>query len=136
MLARAVMLAFGISALAAPAKPQTAPAGPAPSVARGTTEEVKTSGSLIRGRITSLHTGKPLRRAQVRLSVESDFIGTPRTASTSSDGRYEFRDVPSGRYTLLVERSGYLSLTYGQRRPGDLGRPLELADKEVAEQVD
>ena len=69
---------------------------------------MKTSGSLIRGRITSLHTGKPLRRAQVRLSVESDFIGTPRTASTSSDGRYEFRDVPSGRYTLLVERSGYL----------------------------
>jgi hypothetical protein len=81
-------------------------------------------------------TGKPLRRAQVRLASENDFLGTPRTASTSSDGRYEFRDVAPGRYTLRVERSGYLSLTYGQRRPGDQGRPLEIAEKEVVEKAD
>ena len=60
----------------------------------------------------------------------------PRTASTSNDGRYEFRDIPPGRYTLRVQRSGYLALNYGQRRPGEQGRPLEIADKEVAEKVD
>ena len=98
-------------------------------------QEVK-AGGVIRGRITSLDTGKPLRRAQVRLASENEFLGTPRTASTSTDGRYEFRDVPPGRYTLRVERSGYLALTYGQRRPGEQGRPLEIAEKEVADKVD
>jgi len=43
----------------------------------------------------------------------------PRPASTANDGRYEFRDAAPGRYTLRVERSGYLALTYGQRRPGE-----------------
>lgn len=135
MLATVVMLAVAISALAAPAEPQVAVSDPGDAGSRNSTQSVK-AGGVIRGRITSLDSGKPLRRAQVRLSAEYDFIGTPRIASTSSDGRYEFRDVPSGRYTLRVERSGYLALTYGQRRPGDLGRPLELADKEVAEKVD
>ena len=44
---------------------------------------------------------------------------TPRIVSTSNDGRYEFRDIPPGRYTLRVQRSGYIALNYGQRRPGD-----------------
>ena len=41
-----------------------------------------------------------------------------------------------GRYTLRVERSGYLALAYGQRRPGEQGRPLEIAETEVADKVD
>src|SRR4051794_12248858 len=60
---------------------------------------IKSSGT-VRGRITSVDTGKPLRRAQIRLVSEDDVLGTPRTTSTSSDGRYEFRDVAPGRYTL------------------------------------
>jgi protocatechuate 3,4-dioxygenase beta subunit len=135
MLATAVMLAFAISVLGPSAEPQTAVSPPGDAGLRDSPQEVK-AGGVIRGRITSADTGKPLRRAEVRLADEYDYIGTARTASTSSDGRYEFRDTPPGRYTLRVERSGYLALTYGQRRPGEQGRPLELADKEVAEKVD
>jgi protocatechuate 3,4-dioxygenase beta subunit len=137
MLATAVMLAFAISVLAAPAEPQSPVPGPTLGDAgsRNSPQEVKTGG-VIRGRITSLDTGKPLRRAQVSLASEHEFLGTPRTASASNDGRYEFRDVAPGRYTLRVERSGYLALTYGQRRPGEQARPLEIAEKEVAERVD
>src|SRR5262245_42229784 len=88
----------------------------------------------IRGRVTSIGSGKPLRRAQIRLTpVEGT---TPRTASTATDGRYEIRDLPAGRYTLRVERSGYLPLTYGQRRPGEQAKPFEIGDKEVAEKID
>jgi hypothetical protein len=79
-------------------------------------------------------TGKPLRRAQVRLTV--DELIPPRTASTSNDGRYEIRDIPPGRYTLRVQRSGYIALNYGQRRPGEQARPLEIAANEVLEKVD
>jgi protocatechuate 3,4-dioxygenase beta subunit len=129
------MLAFAISALAAPAEPQVAVSAPGDAGSRNSTQGVK-AGGVIRGRITSLDTGKPLRRAQVRLASEYDFLGTPRTASTSTDGRYEFRNVAPGRYTLQVERSGYLALTYGQRRPGEQGLPLEIAEKEVADKID
>lgn len=135
MLATAVMLAFAISALRAPAEPQIAESAPGDAGSRHSTQGVK-AGGVIRGRITSLDTGKPLRRAQIRLAAEFELLGTPRTASSSTDGRYEFRDVAPGRYTLRVERSGYLALTYGQRRPGEQGRPLEIAEKEVADTVD
>jgi Carboxypeptidase regulatory-like domain len=128
----AVILALAIPAFASPAEPQVsalrdaAPRDPPPGVK---------GGGVIRGRITSLDTGKPLRRAQVRLEA-ADVLSPPRTASTSNDGRYEFRDIPPGRYTLRVQRSGYLALNYGQRRPGEQARPLEIADKEVVEKVD
>jgi hypothetical protein len=134
MLAAALILALAISALATPAEPQTVVPAPGNAAPRDPAEEGKGSG-VIRGRITSLDTGKPLRRAQVRLTDEMSPL-TPRTASTSNDGRYEFRDIPPGRYTLRVERSGYLALNYGQRRPGEQARPLEIAYKEVAEKVD
>jgi hypothetical protein len=129
----ALILALVIPGLAAPAGPQTAGSAPPDAAPRGATQEVKSSG-VIRGRITSLDTGKPLRRAQVSLREEATI--TPRTASTSNDGRYEFRDIPPGRYTLRVQRSGYLALNYGQRHPGEQARPLEIADKAVVEKVD
>src|SRR5687767_3156839 len=131
----ALILALTIPALAASAEPQLAVSTPRESAQRDATQEVKSNG-VIRGRITSLDTGKPLRRAQVRLTADELIPPPPRTASTSSDGRYELRDIPPGRYTLRVERSGYLALTYGQRRPGEQGRPLEIAEKEVADKVD
>jgi hypothetical protein len=130
----ALILALAIPALAAPAGPQTARSAPPDAAPRGPTQEVKSSG-VIRGRITSLDTGKPLRRAQVRLTDVMSPL-TPRTASTSNDGRYEFRDISPGRYTLRVQRSGYLAQNYGQRHPGEQARPLEIADKEVVEKVD
>jgi hypothetical protein len=90
--------------------------------------------AVVRGRVTSLDTGKPLRRAQITLT--SPEAGSPKTASTTTDGRFEIRDLPAGRYTLRVNRSGYLPLAYGQRRPGEPGKPFELADKQVVERVD
>jgi hypothetical protein len=137
MLAALVLaLALAIPVLeasTAAAEPQVAVAAPRDAAPRDPTQDAKGT-AVIRGRITSIDTGKPLRRAQIRLS--SGEFSTPRTASTSTDGRYELRDIPAGRYTLRVERSGYLPLSYGQRRPGEQGKPLEIADKEVAEKID
>jgi hypothetical protein len=139
MLAKAVIPAFAICALAVPAAPQIGGPAPRDAAPHDTTQEVKESG-VVRGRITSLDTGKPLRRAQVQLTPDgvmpSMMPPTPRTASSSNDGRYEFRDIPPGRYTLRVQRSGYLALNYGQRRPGEQARPLEIAGKDVLEKVD
>ena len=93
-----------------------------------------TGASVIRGRVTSLDSGKPLRRARITLS--SPDLPTGKTASTNTDGRYEIRDLPAGRYTLRVNRNGYLPLAFGQRRPGEAGKPFELADKQTIEKID
>jgi hypothetical protein len=130
-----LLLAFALALFAAPAASQVVVPAPRPPTPGDQAQELKGSGA-IRGQITAAETGKPLRRAQVQLTAEFDYLSPPRTASTSSDGRYEFRDVPRGRYTLRVQRSGYIALTYGQRRPGEQSRPLELAADEVLDKVD
>ena len=52
------------------------------------------------------------------------------------DGRYEIIDLPAGRYALRVVRSGYLPLSYGQRRPLEQGKPLQVLDKQAVDNID
>ena len=90
---------------------------------------------MIRGRVFAGDTKRPLRRA--RIIVSAPELGADgRNTSTDADGRYEIADLPAGRYTLRVSRSGYLTLRYGQRRPLEPGKPLQLLDKQVVENVD
>lgn len=88
------------------------------------------TGTAIRGRVVAVDTGQPLRRALVRIGpVEPTESGNIRTASTDANGRYAIPDVPPGKYTVSVFRSGYLSLQYGQRRPLETPRLLEVHDE-------
>lgn len=94
----------------------------------------QTGTAVIRGRVVAGDTGRPLRRA--RITVSAPELGRDnRTTSTGLDGRYEIEDLPPGRYTIRVERSGYLGLQYGQRRPLEQGKPLQVADKQVVENI-
>ena len=90
----------------------------------------------LRGRVVATDTARPLRRVRVTLTAPE--LGSPssRTTSTGLDGRYEFKELPAGRYEVSVSRGGYLPLKYGQRRPGELGRPLHLADGQSLDKVD
>jgi hypothetical protein len=89
----------------------------------------------IRGRVFAGDTGKPLRRARLTLSG-AELSGNSRTTSTDLDGRYELTDLPAGRYALRVNRSGYLALRYGQRRPLEPGKSIQVADKQLVDNVD
>src|SRR5258708_799375 len=51
-------------------------------------------------------------------------------------GRYELTDLPGGRYQLKAIRGGYVEVAYGQRRPFERGRPLELGEGAVLQNVD
>jgi hypothetical protein len=93
----------------------------------------KTGTGRLRGRITAADTGGIVRRAQVRVS--SPDIGS-KTAFTDALGRYEFRDLPSGRFTLRVSKSGFVTMEYGQGRPFESGKQIELADAQVMEKAD
>ncbi|MGH9312098.1 MAG: MSCRAMM family protein [Vicinamibacterales bacterium] len=94
----------------------------------------ETGTAQLRGRVTAADTIAPLRKVQVRLMAAE--LRTTRMATTDAEGRYEFRDLPAGRYTVLATKPGYVSLQYGQRRPFEQGRPIELADKQAADKID
>ena len=59
-----------------------------------------------------------------------------RTAITDAEGRYSVGELPAGRYSLNVTRNGYVSLNFGQQRAFEPGKPLELADAQVADKID
>jgi hypothetical protein len=95
--------------------------------------QFKTGTGRIRGRVTSAESGTPVRRAQVRIS------GTdvaPKSAMTDSQGRFEFGDLPAGRFNLSATKSGYVTVQYGQTRPYESGRAIELADKQALDKAD
>jgi hypothetical protein len=96
---------------------------------------VVTGTAAIRGRIFASDTGRPLRRARIQVTAP-ELAGDERMTSTNAEGRYEIKDLPAGRYTVTVTRSGYLRLSCGQRRPYEQGKPLQVANGQVVESVD
>jgi hypothetical protein len=93
----------------------------------------QTGTARLRGRVVGGDSGMPLRRAIVRLSGQEFREG--RVASTDEEGRWELKDLPAGRYSLSASKGGYVQLQYGQRRPFEQGRPIELLDGQTIENV-
>jgi protocatechuate 3,4-dioxygenase beta subunit len=91
--------------------------------------------AVIAGRIVDAQSGRPIGLAT--LTAAAPELGSEnRTISTNSEGRYELRNLPAGRYSLSVSRTGYLTLRYGQRRPLEQGSVLQLLDRQIADNVD
>ncbi len=59
-----------------------------------------------------------------------------RLVSTDVQGRYELKDLPAGRYNITVSKGGFVTLSYGQRRPLESGRPLEIGDGQAVDRVE
>src|SRR6185436_6317774 len=95
--------------------------------------QMKTGTARIRGRVMSAETGAPVRRAQVRIAGPD--IGS-KSAMTDGEGRYEFRDLPGGRFTLSATKSGFVSVQYGQTRPYESGKTIELVEAQVLDKTD
>src|SRR5437016_1246737 len=66
--------------------------------------------AIIRGRVVSADNGTPVRRAQVR--AQSGELRANRLVSTDAQGRFEFKDLPAGRWNLTASKAGYMSLRY------------------------
>jgi hypothetical protein len=121
LLAAVVTVATATASAQTPAR-DTGPAG------------AGTGTAAIRGRVVDLQAGTPLRRVRVNVTAP----GLPRegiSTSTDINGDYELAELPGGRFTLRVERGGYLPLQYGQRRPLEQGKPLELAAGQILENI-
>lgn len=104
------------------------PRDPAAAAQKGT--------GIIKGRVVAADTGKPLRRARVSVAGIGLGAGAQKSTSTGPDGTYTIRELPAARYRVTVTRGGYLRIEYGQRRPNEQGRPVELGDGQTLAKID
>ncbi len=96
------LLACALSAFALTGVPQAPRDNP----------DSKAATSAIRGRVVAANTGEPLRKARVALS------SVPEPVFTDNEGLFAFTNLPAGRYTLTVRKTGYAATTFGTGRPG------------------
>ena len=96
-------------------------------------EETPRGTAVIRGVVVAADTGTPIRRAQVRASAPG--ARSSRLATTDAQGRFEFKELVAGRYTLSASKGGFVGLQYGQKRPSESGTPLDIADRQIADKV-
>lgn len=85
-----------------------------------------TGTAVIRGRVTVIDTGAPVRRAQV--SATAPGTGLMRAATTDADGRFELRDLPAAGWTLTASKPGFVAQRLGQRHPFESVVPLDVSD--------
>ena len=106
-----------------------------------------TGTGIVAGQVIDATTKRPVAGAVVALSVPAGVPGgapaPPPSAPPSrmssapvrraaavanAEGRFVFRDVPAGTYTLAATRNGYSPGATGRRRPGGPTRTFTIAD--------
>jgi hypothetical protein len=94
---------------------------------RPPTTAVAAGTGALSGRVISTE-GAPVRRAQIQLtSIEGR---VRKAATTDSDGRYSFTELPAGRYTIRANKPGYVNFAFGQREFSKPVPPVILGDGE------
>ena len=117
-----------------PPSGQAVPGARTPPAPPRDNPQTKPGTATLSGRVFAGDSGQPLRKAQVRIT--SSELRENRLATSDVNGRYEFKELPAGRYNLNAAKGSYVSLAYGQLRPNEPGKPLEILDGQTIEKVD
>jgi len=80
----------------------------------------------ISGTVVLADAARPVRRARVTLTGGE--LRVARTTVSDDQGNFTFTDLPAGRFTLSASKAGYVNATYGQKKPGRPGTPIQLLD--------
>lgn len=91
--------------------------------------------SRIEGTITRASSGAPLDRVEVTLS-RKDRTDVPVLAVTDANGHFVIGGLDSGRYSIRVERSGYVVQIYGRRDEGGAGLDVILGRGQTLTGID
>lgn len=102
---------------------------------RDTQPSAKAGGIRLSGRVLAGDTGRPIRNAIV-VAVAMSAGGRQNSTSTGADGRWEIGDLTAASYTISVAKAGYVTMKYGQRRPDQTAKVLDLKDGQVVDKID
>lgn len=127
LVASAVVVAVGVVATAQQRPSRDTSAQPAATAVAATAR--------INGRVTSVDGGRPVSRARVMITAGNDLPGG-RAMLTDASGVFDFTELPAGRYTVTASKAGYVSISYGQRRPLQAGTPLQVAEGQQVRNLD
>jgi hypothetical protein len=129
----ALLLAGALASAQAPAvsgpgasTPGARPTQPPRDTSAQRNGDQKTPSGRIRGRVLVADSGRAVKRARVFLNAPE--LPDGRGTLTDDNGIFDFVELPAGRYSLRVSKPGYVSISYGQRRPLQAGTPLQLLD--------
>jgi Carboxypeptidase regulatory-like domain len=86
---------------------------------------LETGTGLIYGQAIDGVSTRPVANALVTLMVSGSI---PVRVLTDGDGRYTFRDVPKGGFSITASKPGYSDGAYGRLRPNGPSQSLQLTD--------
>lgn len=100
---------------------------PAGDAAKGTAS--------IAGRVAAAENGRPVGTAVLEL-LSWEVMRLPKRVRPDAQGRFEFTGLVAGRYQLTAYAEGFLQIQYGQSRPTEPGKPIDLSDGERFDKAD
>jgi hypothetical protein len=100
----------------------TADSGPMSMNMSGTTTPMASGTGVVFGQVTEADSNHPVAGALVTLSIPG---AQPIRVMADAQGRFGFRDLPPGRFSLTTARPGWVDGAYGRTRPA--GPTLTLA---------
>lgn len=105
------------------------------------TQQPPARNGVITGQVVDATTGKPV--GAVIVSISGPGISMRATPSsgpnpsvprvmTAGDGRFMFRDLQAGSFTITASKNGYSEGASGRRRPGGTPQPVVITDAQPA----
>jgi carboxypeptidase family protein len=127
-----------VLALITPASAQQTPGPFQPSPPAPARDAAPPAGKgIIRGVVTALDTGKPIRNATIVVQSQYEIPTLDMfSVFTDAQGRYEFSGLKPGQYGLSARKAGYLSLSYGQTRVNGSSRLVTLSESTPLDKID
>jgi hypothetical protein len=90
-------------------------------------QPMKTGNGVIFGQVTEADSNRPVPGAIVTLTMSG---AQPLRVMADGQGRFGFRDMPAGNFSVTSTRPGWVDGAYGRTRPSGPTLPLSLADGE------
>ncbi|MDE3156473.1 MAG: carboxypeptidase regulatory-like domain-containing protein [Acidobacteriota bacterium] len=109
-------------------------ASPAPQASQPRPPRPQASTGAITGHVFAADTGAPLRHASVRALSRGSRAWAQ--AGTDDQGRYAINDLPPGQYVITASKGGYVSMQFGQARPLEPVRPVDVSAGVTTERID
>ncbi len=95
-----------------------------------------TRSALIVGQVIDAATKRPVAGAVVALTGPPASNGQPHPpVLTGSDGRFFFRGMSRGNYSITATKGGFVSGAHGSTRPGGPSAPVTIGDGERRDDI-